>query len=67
MSRRYPRGLFDLALGCQRRALRTVAYAALMTDDHPPFRMDQVGEGPAPEPPPPTSDPGAQTATLAGT
>ncbi|MEV0646420.1 DUF4389 domain-containing protein [Phytomonospora sp. NPDC050363] len=38
-------GLYDLLLGIARWGYRTAVYVALLTDDYPPFRLDQ-GDNP---------------------
>jgi Domain of unknown function (DUF4389) len=53
----YPEPLYQFAMGMNRWCYRVLAYAALLRDEYPPFRLDQGGADPGSAVPAPTPRP----------
>ena len=49
LRRGYPGSIFDFVMGMHRWAWRVCAYAALMRDEYPPFRLDTGPDDPEPD------------------
>ena len=61
----YPRRIYDLAMGFNRWRYRVMAYALLMTDVYPPFRLDEGPHEPGRRLSPPAPVPPAASGTWA--
>jgi Domain of unknown function (DUF4389) len=64
---RYPAALYDFIMGLNRWCYRVLAYVALLTDQYPPFRLDNGGADPAVPAPGPVVPPAPSALPTADT